>query len=70
VTLNDENNHIDVMIRRTKTGAALVIDAYAILRSLSYQRESDVFAPTRNISARWRFPNFRNGEVDLIDHFK
>jgi hypothetical protein len=70
VTLNDENNHIDVMIRITKTGAALVIDAYAILRSLSYGRESDAFAPTMNISARWRFPNFRNGEVDLIDHFK
>lgn len=52
VTLNDENNQIDVMRRSTKTGAALAIEAYAILRCLSYEIESDIFAPTTIISVK------------------
>jgi hypothetical protein len=50
--LNDENNQIDVMRRSTKTGAALAIEAYAILRCLSYEIESDIFAPTTIISVK------------------
>lgn len=68
--MNDENSQIDVIRRRIKTGAAFAIDAYAILRSLSYEIEIDVLKTTPIISLNWRFPNFdERGRSKLTNVF-